>query len=40
MAKETKKISPREQFKRIESGGYNMKEPTWMNEKQKKAQIC
>ena len=32
MAKETKKVSPREQFKRIESGAYKMKEPAWMNE--------
>ena len=36
MAKETKKVSPREQFRRIESSGYKMKEPVWMNEKPKK----
>ena len=27
MVKETKKVSPREQFRRIESGAYEMKEP-------------
>ena len=36
MFKETKKVSPREQFKRIESGAYKMKEPAWINEKPKK----
>jgi len=36
MVKEIKKVSPREQFKRIESGAYKMKEPAWMNEKPKK----